>query len=195
MEKKNKKGLIILVLLLVAIISGTFAVTFSRYYSSIDGTGEGAIAKWEVLVDGLNIETYNEEYLLNDCTWDNSNTGTDVATGMMAPGSVCYLQIQIQNNSEVDIDVDAQAGDVKINDVVTDLGITAIVDTTQSVTHINRNETGIVTLKVEWAIGGDGTTAADASDTTAGTNAADPNQVELKTAKFDVSITAQQHVD
>ena len=30
--KRDKKGLLVLLLLLVAVISGTFAVTFSRYY-------------------------------------------------------------------------------------------------------------------------------------------------------------------
>ena len=67
--KRDKKGLLVLLLLLIAVISGTFAVTFSRYYSSTTGKAEASVAKWSVeITDKDMIQQKMEETATIICT-------------------------------------------------------------------------------------------------------------------------------
>ena len=112
-QKKDKKGLIILVLLLVAIVSTTFAVTFSRYITSTGATAEGTVAKWSIEIgnSGGTLNDITTQALnLSDCDWDNTHSTAE--DGTIAPGSVCTFNLDIHNNSEVDAEIVVNVGEV-----------------------------------------------------------------------------------
>ena len=158
-QKRDKKGLIILVLLLVAIVSTTFAVTFSRYISTTDATTEATVAKWQVKLGkqgGTLTDITSGSIQLDDCTWDN--TVSTAAEGTMAPGSVCNYDLEIENDSQVDALVSVAVSEVsdELGNSISNSGIdVSVVD---SVNHnaiampveISKSQTEVVTLRITW---------------------------------------------
>ena len=160
-QKRDKKGLLILVLLLVAIVSTTFAVTFSRYLSTAEASTEATVAKWQVKIGkqgGELSDITSGSLQLNDCVWDN-----DVSTaeqGTMAPGSICKYNIEIENDSQVDALVDVSISDVVDGDgnsLSNDNIKVAVVDPTTLDEKVMPIEVAkgaankeTVTLKIEW---------------------------------------------
>ena len=154
-QKRDRKGLIILVLLLVAIVSTTFAVTFSRYMTSAEATTEATVAKWEVKIgkeNGTLTDITTGSIALDNCTWDN--TVSTAAAGTMAPGSICNYNIEVENNSEVDALVDFAVTGVQDSDgnSVSNTNITAEVVGTSPV-EVAKGDSEVVTLRIQWAAG------------------------------------------
>ncbi len=197
--KRDKKGLLVLLLLLIAVISGTFAVTFSRYYSSTTGKAEASVAKWSVeITDKDMIQQKMEETAtinLEECVWDNNASTAE--ENKFAPGSECTLTVVVTNKSEVAVDLSAEIGDIVdkgTQQVVTNSAITAEIDQTYSVMNLESVHTdntganrGGLLIRITWDPGNDDTVAGNATDTAMGIDAAD--------LQLDVTITAKQHIN
>ena len=109
--KKNKMMRIASVLL-VAVLLSTCAIsgTFAKYTSTAQGKSTVAIAKWNVTVSDIKLDTTaQKEFKFNlfDTIVDTkdgtpSAEGNSVATNFIAPGTKGEFSFEITNNSEVD---------------------------------------------------------------------------------------------
>lgn len=157
-QKRDRKGLVILVLLLVAIVSTTFAVTFSRYISAAEATTQATVAKWDVKLgkkDGTLSDITSGNIALEDCTW--TNTVSTAQEGTMAPGSVCNYLIHVENDSQVDAKVsfditgilDADGESVNTSYINIDMNS----GTVDNPVEIARGQSADVPLTITWAAG------------------------------------------
>ena len=188
-QKKDRKGLIVLVLLLVAVVSTTFAVTFSRYMTSAGASTSADVAKWSIKVGeaGGELRDITTTALsLEDCDWDNSKS--TAANGKIAPGSVCTYQLTVQNDSEVDAVISVEAGDITDPDgeLIQNSGITATVSGGGSV-EVAKGDNTTVTLTIEWQAGED---SINATSTEEDTNLG----VDPTTLNVEVNVLAKQKI-
>ena len=103
--KKNKMMRIASVLL-VAVLLSTCAIggTFAKYTSASTGTASAVVAAWSFDVDGTNIvESNTFTFDLFDTVYDTNGGAaeTDVADGMIAPGTKGSFSFNIKNTSDV----------------------------------------------------------------------------------------------
>ena len=188
-QKKDRKGLIVLVLLLVAVVSTTFAVTFSRYMTSAGASTSADVAKWSIKVgeSGGTLKDITTEALsLEDCDWDNSKS--TAADGTIAPGSVCTYELEIENDSEVDAVISVEAGDITDPNgaLVQNSGITASVSGGGSV-EVGKGNSETVTLTIEWEVGDDDVYATSTDEDTA-------LGIDPTTLNVDVNVLAKQKI-
>ena len=108
MEGNKKKILTILLAAFAAIGSYFIAGTYAKYISEITGTDTAEVAKWKWTINGDVIDSVEDAtngYTFNlfDTIKDSdlSSSETDVATGVIAPGTSGSFSIDITNNSEV----------------------------------------------------------------------------------------------
>lgn len=95
--KKNKKLLMIAILLLLIVLVGTWA--FSKYTTTLTGTGTASVAKWSFKVNGSATETI-ANLDLKDTTLNNK-----VVDGKIAPGTDGSFAVEIDaSGSEVAVD-------------------------------------------------------------------------------------------
>ena len=156
----NKKAILLLILLLIAILTGSYAITYSKYNSLVKINSKTDVAKWNVLVNDIDI-TNNQNLDLNDFVWDNSlSTAKD---NTIAPGSKGYEKLSISNNSDVDVTIS-----VTSNDLV-DINNSRIENKSIKVTSsennfiIKKGMTKIIQINIEWINIEDGTN--DINDT------------------------------
>lgn len=182
-NKKNKKGLIILVLLLAVIITGTFAVTYSRYVSSVDGTASVKVAKWAIEVEGQDIVEITQDLSLETC---------EMITGdVFAPGASCRIPVNIVNKSQVPAEVSVELDSLKNGSVdvsTTHDGVITVALDVASPLELgaegSMDDSADVYVIVTWAAGDE---AGSEADTTLGSEA--PNLT------LGVKITAKQKLD
>lgn len=109
-ERKNKRKLFLVaflgIMLCISLVSGIYA----KYVSEISGTDTVGIAKWKWTVNGDNLATLlagtgDNKLTINlfDTIYDSNGTDkeTDVADGMIAPGTTGKFQIALANLSDV----------------------------------------------------------------------------------------------
>ncbi len=188
-QKKDKKGLIVLVLLLVAVVSTTFAVTFSRYMTKGDATSSAIVAHWQIDVgEAGSLQTLTEQGLdLTGCTWTSSS---NAETGTIAPGSVGTCVVRIENNSDVDAEISVGLGQIVDHETQQAAGITTMSATLENgassfdLPHTAGSNYRDVTITVTW----DASAAADVDDdeTVADTQWGSKEQ---GTAQLDIPIT------
>lgn len=92
--KKNKKLLMIAILLLLIVLVGTWA--FSKYTTTLTGTGTASVAKWSFKVNGSATETITDLDLLD------TTLNSKVVDGKIAPGTDGSFAVEIDaSGSEV----------------------------------------------------------------------------------------------
>ena len=106
--KNNKKIGIIALVALAAIGSYFIAGTYAKYTSEISGTGTATVAKWKWTINSDVIDSsakatagYTFDLFKTIKDSDGTSTETDVAEGLIAPGTSGSFDIEITNNSEV----------------------------------------------------------------------------------------------
>ena len=161
----NKKALLLLILLLIAILTGSYAITYSKYNSLVKLNSKTNVAKWSVLVNDIDI-TNNQNLDLTDFVWDNSlSTAKD---NTIAPGSRGYEKLLISNNSDVDVTIN-----ITSNDLV-DINNNPIENKSIKVTPsdndfiIKKGESKTIQINIEWINIEDGSN--DINDTYIGKN-------------------------
>lgn len=185
MKKDNKLvkfTMFVLLITIVAIIlvSGTYA----KYTSEASGTATATVAKWSIIVnDDEEIATTTPQTVtfdlfktINDS--DGSSAETDVASGLIAPGTVGSFELSIKNESEVNAKY-AIAFEVTGSDVPLEFSVNggewADTITAPAETTLDMGESDTVNVKWRWAfeekVGDVVNTAVDTADTALGINA------------------------
>lgn len=126
-----KKFKLLIIIFCLAISFSLISNTYSRYVASSEGNVEVSFAKWEILVNNVDITNGNSSSItFNPTIESNSN----VADGKMAPSSTGYFDVQIDPSNvdvsfkyRIDLDIDSED--------IPDLMITkyAILDSNYSV--------------------------------------------------------------
>ena len=105
--KKNKKLLVIAVLLLLVTIGFSYAI----YRSSTTANGTVNTAAWSVKIDGTNFDTANYTFGYDKIHWD-ANPGK---ANTIAPGATGHIDIPVDaSGSQVDVILTAALGSVTL---------------------------------------------------------------------------------
>lgn len=178
----NKKAILLLILLLIAILTGSYAITYSKYNSLVKLNSKTDVAKWSVIVNDIDI-TNNQNLDLNDFVWDNTlSTAKDNA---IAPGSRGHEKLIISNNSDVDITINITASNlVDINNnLINNKSIK--VNPSENNFIIKKGNSKTIQIDVEWVNIEDGSN--DINDTLIGKN--------FDTIMIPLEINASQVID
>ena len=187
MKKQQKIGIIALVAL-AAIGSYFIAGTYAKYTSEISGTGTATVAKWKwtigsSVIDSAEDATNGFTFDLFDTIKDSdlSSSESDVASGVIAPGTSGSFDIDITNNSEVNATyaiafTETNTGNIPI-EYSSDDGttwVTSVNSLNVSATSIAMNASATTTtIHWRWAFTGSASsnytsTQTDATDTALG---------------------------
>lgn len=108
MKSKNRLSKLIAFLVLLAVIAMIFvANTYSKYATNASGSDSVVVAKWSFEVNGEEIAVAGDAktiaFNLFDTIYDSDgeNEETDVADGVIAPGTSGEFEFALQNTSEV----------------------------------------------------------------------------------------------
>ena len=105
--KKNKKLLVIAVLLLLVTIGFSYAI----YRSSTTANGTVNTAAWSVKINGTDMDSANYTFGYSNIHWD-ANPGKD---NTIAPGATGYIDIPVDaSGSQVDVILTAALGSVTL---------------------------------------------------------------------------------
>ena len=161
----NKKAILLLILLLIAILTGSYAITYSKYNSIVKLNSKTDVAKWTVLVNDIDI-TNNQNLDLNDFIWDNSlSTARD---NTIAPGSRGYEKLIVSNNSDVDVIINITSNNLlDINNNTIDNKSIKVTPSDNNFI-IKKGESKTIEINIEWINIEDGSN--DLNDTLIGKN-------------------------
>ena len=110
--KKNKKLLVIAVLLLLVTIGFSYAI----YRSSTTANGTVNAAAWSVKINGTDMDSVNYTFTGANITW-TTNPGK---AGTIAPGASGYIDIPVDaDGSQVDVILTAALGSTTLPDGMT----------------------------------------------------------------------------
>ena len=110
--KKNKKLLVIAVLLLLVTIGFSYAI----YRSSTTANGTVNAAAWSVKINGTDMDSVNYTFTGANITW-TTNPGK---AGTVAPGATGYIDIPVDaDGSQVDVILTAALGSTTLPDGMT----------------------------------------------------------------------------
>ena len=105
--KKNKKLLVIAVLLLLVTIGFSYAI----YRSRTTANGTVNTAAWSVKINGTDMDSANYTFGYSNIHWD-ANPGKD---NTIAPGATGYIDIPVDaSGSQVDVVLTAELGSVTL---------------------------------------------------------------------------------
>jgi len=161
--KKNKMMRIASVLL-VAVLLSTCAIsgTFAKYATSATGTATARVAKWDVKIVEKGEAAFAFDLFETILDSDGTSSETDVATGLIAPGTSGQFIISLSADSEVTTDYTIDYTVTKSNPSLpimfsTDGGhtwgndLTDVADTLA----VGASYTGDITVQWKWDIGDD----------------------------------------
>ena len=196
-KDNNLTKAIIFILLITMIAMILVSGTYAKYTSSAKGTATAAVAKWAFNVNDTDIAT-NETvtFSLFDTVKDEDGSEeTDVAAGVVAPGTSGEFTLKLQNASEVKaqygIDYTiTNANNVPIQYSVnggewsSDLADVVAGDATTLEAGASADD---ITIQWKWVYAGD-----DAADTELGDLA---RQGTAPTVTVEANISASQYVN
>ena len=178
----NKKAILLLILLLIAILTGSYAITYSKYNSIVKLNSKTDVAKWSVIVNDTDI-TNNENLDLNDFIWDNTlSTARD---NTIAPGSKGHEKLIISNNSDVDVSINIESNNLldPNNNPIDNKSIKVTPSDNDFI--IKKGDSKTIEINIEWINIEDGSN--DLNDTIIGKNF---NEIVLP-----LEINASQVID
>lgn len=175
--KKNKKLLVIAVLLLLVTIGFSYAI----YRSSTTANGTVNTAAWSVKINGTNFDTANYTFGYDNITW-TANPGKD---NTIAPGATGYIDIPVDaDGSQVDVVLTAALGSVTLPSGMT----VSLASGSDSQTIAYSATEGQMEAKVRINITWTGTTG-DSTDKDTTDKAANGSKISIP-----VTLTARQKV-
>ncbi len=194
---KKKKGLGLLVLLLLVGVAGVFVVgTYAKYTGSVDKTGTAYIAKWAFSTDNTSGDlTINLAQAYDASTLVSTKTVGDKTYKVIAPGTSGSFDLVITNtNSEVGIDYEITFTDIAHlpTYLVFKQNGTAVDITTKKITGtLPAGQTATIPMTWEWpyesGTNTSGVYSGDATDTSEGSDT-DAN----RTMTFNAHVVAKQ---
>ena len=175
--KKNKKLLVIAVLLLLVTIGFSYAI----YRSSTTANGTVNTAAWSVKINGTNFDTANYTFGYDNITW-TANPGKD---NTIAPGATGYIDIPVDaDGSQVDVVLTAALGSLTLPSGMT----VSLASGSDSQTIAYSATEGQMEAKVRINITWTGTTG-DSTDKDTTDKAANGSEISIP-----VTLTARQKV-
>ena len=175
--KKNKKLLVIAVLLLLVTIGFSYAI----YRSSTTANGTVNTAAWSVKINGTDMDSANYTFGYSDIHWD-ANPGKD---NTIAPGATGYIDIPVDaDGSQVDVVLTAELGSVTLPNGMT----VSLASGSDSQTIAYSATEGQMEAKVRINITWTGTTG-DSTDKNTTDKAASGTTISIP-----VTLTARQKV-
>lgn len=156
--KKNKKLLIIAVLLLLVTIGFSYAI----YRSSTTANGTVNTAAWSVKINDTNMDSVNYTFNGSNITW-TSNPGK---AGTIAPGATGYIDIPVDaDGSQVDVILTAALGSTTLP-----TGMTVSLSPASQTINYSATEGEMeanVRVNIAWAGDIEDISSKDSSDKTA----------------------------
>ena len=175
--KKNKKLLVIAVLLLLVTIGFSYAI----YRSSTRANGTVNTAAWSVKINGTDMDSANYTFGYSDIHWD-ANPGK---ANTIAPGATGYIDIPVDaSGSQVDVILTAELGSVTLPSGMT----VSLASGSDSQTIAYSATEGQMEAKVRINITWTGTTG-DSTDKDTTDKAANGSEISIP-----VTLTARQKV-
>lgn len=175
--KKNKKLLVIAVLLLLVTIGFSYAI----YRSSTRANGTVNTAAWSVKINGTDMDSANYTFGYSNIHWD-ANPGKD---NTIAPGATGYIDIPVDaDGSQVDVVLTAELGSVTLPSGMT----VSLASGSDSQTIAYSATEGQMEAKVRINITWTGTTG-DSTDKDTTDKAANGSEISIP-----VTLTARQKV-
>lgn len=175
--KKNKKLLVIAVLLLLVTIGFSYAI----YRSSTTANGTVNTAAWSVKINGTDMDSANYTFGYSNIHWD-ANPGKD---NTIAPGATGYIDIPVDaDGSQVDVVLTAELGSVTLPSGMT----VSLASGSDSQTIAYSATEGQMEAKVRINITWTGTTG-DSTDKDTTDKAANGSEISIP-----VTLTARQKV-
>lgn len=185
---KQKIGIVVLVAL-VAVCSYFIAGTYAKYTSTISGSDTATVAKWAWTINNSVIDS--AEDAANGFTFDLFNTitdsdiesaETDVASGVIAPGTSGSFDIEITNGSEVNATYAISLAETNASGIPIEYSsdgtnwVSGVNSFNVNATEIDMGDTATTTVYWRWAFTGAQSTnyqstQTDASDTALGFSA------------------------
>ncbi len=191
---KNKKMSILAVLVMLVVVTAySVSGTYARYTSTFTGSASTAtVAKWAIELNDSTEQTFNFD-LFKTIKDSNGSEETDVAAGLIAPGTKGEFTIKLANKSEVNAEytIDfAQTGttlplEFKVNGVAGLTNITA--------TPINMNGEATILVEWEWPFNATGDDTQYASKDAVGAEGDENYQAAVvNTAEVSATVTVNQ---
>ena len=173
--KKNKKLLVIAVLLLLVTIGFSYAI----YRSSTTANGTVNTAAWSVKINGTDMDSANYTFGYSNIHWD-ANPGKD---NTIAPGATGYIDIPVDaSGSQVDVILTAALESTTLPD-----GMNATISQASQTIAYSATEGQMkanVRINITWT----GTTG-DSTDKDTTDKAANGSEISIP-----VTLTARQKV-
>lgn len=175
MKRNNKVVKFAIFVLLITIIAfALVAGTYAKYTTEVSGSDTVRVAKWSIKVNGTEITTVQDETVTFDLfntiyDSDGTTTESDVANGLIAPGTSGSFDLQIENLSEVNAEYSiafemTNAANVPL-EFSTDGTTWGNLDSIESTAIAMSNGTSTVNVKWRWQFAGDHTDIGIAAQT------------------------------
>lgn len=174
--KKNRLFVLGIITMFVAILSLTLVSgTMARYTSTVTGSDNVTVAKWEWEYKDDQLELNNDVVsfdLFNTIKDEDGSAENDVAAGLIAPGTSGSFELKFKNTSEVNAEITISfTSDEKVPQIKYSIdGGTTWVDTLAELNFVGEDiamgGTLIKTVLWKWSFEpGTGDTWTDATDT------------------------------
>lgn len=169
--KKNRLFMLGLVTVFVAVLSLTLvSSTFARYTSTVTGDDSAKVAKWAFDYKDASLNLAQEEVAfglfdtINDT--EDGQDETDVADGIIAPGTCGSFALSFQNKSEVTANLRVEFDEVTTSGVPLEFSFNSNFETSVAdIAQLSWNEnlainSGAIakTIYWRWVINGNDTT-------------------------------------
>lgn len=196
MKKNRMMRLASLLLVLVLMTSSVVGGTFAKYTSKATASDTARVAKWEILVDTVNIAQETTQIISFDLfstiyDTDGGAAEDNVAANLLAPGTKGSFTVDITNNSEVDAQIKATLSAVETHDLPIQYSLDGVSGWTNELADLSVDEAvdmngGKATVTVHWQWVYSTGEAGDTADTKLGILAA---------AGTDVGVTVTMAVE
>lgn len=173
--KKNKTMRIASVVMMAALLS-TCAIsgTFAKYTSASTGTDTARVAKWDIRLDDEAISnTFKFDLFETIYDTDATSVETDVATGLIAPGTSGSFEIKLASASEVSAQYSIDYTVTNVNNIPVQFSVNGGTTWTSDLADVTdkalamTNGTASITVQWKWDFNGNDTTDTELG--TAGT--------------------------
>ena len=191
--------IVVFVLMLTMIATIFVSDTYSRFTTTASGSDSVVVAKWAFEVNGEDIAVKGDsttiEFGLFDTIYDSDgeNEETDVAEGLIAPGTSGSFEFALQNTSEVTAQYGIDFEVTNTNNIPIEYSLDGIEwnDELKNIDYSNKTVLEIgsntKTVKVQWRWAFEGDIAADTLIGNAAGEAENENEIPNITVKATVN--------
>lgn len=142
-KEANKHGLVLMVLLLIAFLTASLAITYAIFHNLSNNKSEVKFASWKIDVNGVDI-TKNKEFPVNEFKWKSTNTKDN----MISPGSTGIAKLTIKNLSEVNSIINIKTNLLNDNKTINNKALSISLDKNNFV--LEKNKSISINVEIKW---------------------------------------------